>query len=94
MNMNEQVLKVGNGRLVGVSNEQAQPGKSIDIYDGEVLLSHVSLDEAFPTRRYPWCDGTVDTEPGREIGIPFTRELRIETNAILDGVYDVQVYYQ
>ena len=71
--MNERVVKTGNGRIVGISNNKDQPGKMLTCYDGEIVLCIFKLDKAFPRNEETH-------EPGMIPNVVFTRELRIETD--------------
>jgi hypothetical protein len=71
--METYTLKEGNGLLKGVDNDVAQVGKTLSIYDGDILRYTTPLDEAFPYNK-------MTGEPGRVLDIILTRSLRVETD--------------
>jgi hypothetical protein len=82
--MIEQVLQVGSGRVIGVSNNKEQKGKTLELFDGGTILCHLPLDEAFPFR-----PSTEDDEggPGVELNMQFTSELRSKTDGVVDIIF-------
>jgi hypothetical protein len=71
--METYTLKEGNGLLRGVSNDLAQAGKTLYIYDGDIMRFTTPLDEAFP-------DNKETGKPGKVLDIIITRSLRVETD--------------
>jgi hypothetical protein len=79
--MNEQIIKAGEGRLYGISNDQEQPGKVLKMYDGEIVLGIFDLSRAFPGEEGIDPD-TLETgwNPGIILNFAFVTNLRIETD--------------
>jgi hypothetical protein len=85
--MKETICHTGRGRLYGISNDLAQPGKSVTLYDGTTILCRLPLDEVFPDRVETFTDeqGTVtDKEAGIVLNCIFTTELRVESDGTLE----------
>ncbi len=80
--MKEYVLKSGVGFLWGVSTGNDQPGKTLTLYDGEIILASVKLDTAFPHR---YVIGEEEgMVPGIELNQPIVTDLRIRTDGQVD----------
>lgn len=77
--MSNQIVKVGKGYLLGVSNNSDQPGKMLTLSDGDTTLCHLALNRAFPDR-IALEDGMEVTGPGVYLNLQFTTELRVETD--------------
>jgi len=81
-----QVVKAGEGRLWGVSNAHEQPGKTLVLYDGDIVLCHLTLESAFPPK--PVILGGVEyIEPGIVLNILFCTHLGIETDGEVELDY-------
>lgn len=89
--MNKTTIKSGPGRLNGVINPEAQPGKTCKIYDGDnILLMHIELDEAFElVDRYVINEETGEEEFKPGPNLAFVHALQVET----DGK-DLAFYWQ
>jgi hypothetical protein len=88
MNELPDLIKEGSGVLYGVGNLTDQPGKSVTLLDGETMLCHLPLDEAFISEHRDEDTGETVTWPGIFLHIAFITDLRAKT----DG--NVSVYWR
>lgn len=70
--METYTLKEGEGKIWGISNELAQVGKTLSIYDGDVLRFTIPLDKDFPE--------PTEGVPGMILNIHIITSLRVETD--------------
>lgn len=79
---NRTTIKPGTGALYGVINPDAQPGKTLKIYDGDnILLMHIKLDEAFElVDRYILNEETGEEEFHPGPNLAFMHNLQVETD--------------
>lgn len=88
--MDKTTIKSGPGRLYGVINPEAQPSKILNVWDEDILLLRVELDEAFElVDRYEVNEETGEEEFHPGPNLAFVQSLQIET----DGK-DLTVFWQ